>query len=234
MKAMWLAARSVSEVMDNAATKVRWRRAAAVMLLLSGAQPAAAVSINVVDQDGVPVSHAVVTLTPAAAEASAPGAAPLVAEMRQQGQAFLPHVISVPRGASVRFPNFDDTQHHVYSFSPAKVFELPLFGGDEPPPVTFDQPGVVAVGCNIHDHMRGFIVVTEAPLHGVTDEAGQVTFDDLQPGAYLLSLWHERASAPPATEAVDLATASAVLHRSLPLSPPPQPVIRGLRNWAQQ
>ena len=232
--ARWPANGSDSDVMDNAAINAPWLRAAALALLLGWALPAVAVSVTVVDQDGAPVVHAVVTLAPApSAEGAAEGAA-RVAEMRQQGQEFLPHVLAVPRGAAVRFPNLDDTQHHVYSFSPAKVFELPLFKGDEPPPVIFDQPGVVAVGCNIHDHMRGFIIVTDAPLHGVTDPDGRVTFDGALPGAYQLNVWHERGSSPFAPETVEVAGPEAVLQRTLQLAPPPQPVRRGLRNWAEQ
>lgn len=221
--------------MDNAAIRALWPRAAALAILLVQAATVGATSVTVVDQHGEPVADAVVTLAPAHPAEAATEAEPAVAEMRQQGQAFLPHVIVVPRGSAVRFPNLDDTQHHVYSFSPAKVFELPLFKGDEPPPVTFDQPGVVAVGCNIHDHMRGFIIVTDALLHGVTDQNGRVTFDSAQPGTYRLNLWHERASGPFDEESVAIAAPSdAEVQRTLPLDPPPKPVTRGLRAWTER
>ena len=77
---------------------------------------------------------------------------------------FHPFVLIVPVGAKVSFPNLDPTRHHVYSFSPAKQFELKLFARDQSRSVVFDKPGVVALGCNIHDAMTAFIVVDGQPL----------------------------------------------------------------------
>ena len=85
------------------------------------------------------------------------------AVMDQKNRMFIPHVLAVQTGTAVRFPNSDDIRHHVYSFSPAKPFQLPLYKGTPANPVVFDAPGVVTLGCNIHDQMSAFIVVVDTP-----------------------------------------------------------------------
>jgi hypothetical protein len=103
----------------------------------------------------------------------------------------------LPAGSSVEFPNQDNTQHHVYSFSPAKTFNLELYADKPEAPVVFDQPGIVELGCNIHDHMQAFIVVADSRAIGQTNEQGEVTialdFGDTQvPGSLSLNIWHPR------------------------------------------
>ena len=94
--------------------------------------------------------------------------------MAQQGKQFLPDVLVVPVGTSVHFPNRDSVRHHVYSFSPAKKFELKLYTGTPANPVVFDRAGVVTLGCNIHDRMVGWIVVVDTPYYAQAAEgAGQ-------------------------------------------------------------
>jgi len=99
-------------------------------------------------------------------------------------------VLIVQTGTLVEFPNSDNVRHQVYSFSPAKKFELPLYGGTEAPPVVFDKPGVVVLGCNIHDWMIGYIYVSETPFFAKTDAAGTAAVNDLPPGEYSVRLWH--------------------------------------------
>jgi hypothetical protein len=89
----------------------------------------------------------------------------------------------------VTFPNRDGIAHHVYSFSRAKTFEIPLYRGVTPEPVVFDNPGVVPLGCNIHDWMLGYVVVVEAPRFAQLT-AGDVRFEDVPPGTYQVSFWH--------------------------------------------
>jgi hypothetical protein len=118
-------------------------------------------------------------------------------EMFQKDRMFHPHVLILPTGSSVDFPNQDNTQHHVYSFSPAKTFNLELYADKPEAPVVFDQPGIVELGCNIHDHMQAFIVVADSRAIGQTNEQGEVTialdFDDtLVPGSLSLNIWHPR------------------------------------------
>src|SRR5438270_4555043 len=149
-------------------------------LALAGAATplaAALVSVRVIDASGHPVRDAVVTLYPAGAAArpARPGSHYLVA---QQNLQFRPFLTVVPVGADVSFPNFDPTKHHVYSFSSAKKFELKLFAKDQSRTVHFDKPGVVALGCNIHDQMSAFIFVTDTAWTARTNAQGVASFAD--------------------------------------------------------
>ncbi|WP_445011983.1 Cupredoxin [Vreelandella stevensii] len=147
-----------------------------------------AASVSVTDTQGTALEDAVVEIyidgatLPAATEKN----------IVQRNAAFNPTVTTIPVGSHVAFPNEDTTRHHVFSFSPAKVFDLELFLSETPPPVHFDQPGVVVLGCNIHDQMQAFIVVSEAPYVGMTDSAGQLDLADLPAGNHRLRIWHSR------------------------------------------
>lgn len=112
------------------------------------------------------------------------------AEVRQENALFAPFVLAVPVGTKVSFPNYDEFRHHVYSFSKAKRFELRLYGKDETNAIVFEEPGVVALGCNIHDNMLAYIYVSTAPILAKTGENGLAVFDDLQVGEYELTYWH--------------------------------------------
>lgn len=103
---------------------------------------------------------------------------------------FVPNILVIQTGSSVDFPNSDQIQHQVYSFSRAKRFELSLYAGHKYPPVLFDRAGLVVVGCNIHDNMIGYIYVTDSPFFGRTDAAGQLLLHGLPAGGYTLTLWH--------------------------------------------
>ncbi|MFC0588936.1 methylamine utilization protein [Novosphingobium aquiterrae] len=165
----------------------------AVLLSWTAAASAAGVTVTVTGADGRPVQGAVVTVT----EPGIPPAAvrgPYV--MAQQNIAFAPHLLIVPVGAVVKFPNFDQVRHHVYSFSTPKKFELKLYGRDETKSVQFDKPGVVAIGCNIHDSMSAFIFATSTPYIGVTDGAGRVSLNVAPSGKALLAVWHPSVRAP--------------------------------------
>jgi len=108
---------------------------------------------------------------------------------------FVANVTVVTRGSSVRFPNSDDILHHVYSFSPAKVFELPLYGNGQNIDYQqmFDVAGVVEIGCNIHDWMLGYIYVAQTNLAVKTDAQGQAVISGIPAGAYSVRIWHSRA-----------------------------------------
>ncbi len=103
---------------------------------------------------------------------------------------FVPYVQVLRVGSKVTFPNKDDIRHHVYSFSPAKKFELPLYSGTPASPVLFDKVGVVKLGCNIHDWMIGYLYVTDAPYFGKTTAQGQVELKGLPAGIYTVRAWH--------------------------------------------
>ena len=162
-----------------------------VLALASAASSLAAapLSVRVVDASGRPVRDAVVTLHPAgsAARAAHPGGRFVIAQHNLQFQPFL---TIIPVGADVSFPNLDPTKHHVYSFSPAKKFELKLFAKDQSRTVHFDKAGVVALGCNIHDQMSAFIMVTDSAWTARTDGQGMVTFADAPNAPGRLTVWH--------------------------------------------
>lgn len=158
----------------------------ALLLMLAGPASAATLEVLMQQADGSPVADAVVTLQ---GPAGAP-AAVLKADMDQRGQRFAPHVLAVHTGTQVRFPNSDNIRHQVYSFSPAKRFELRLYEGTPADPLLFDKPGVVVLGCNIHDWMLGYIYVTDDPHFAVSNAQGKVRLEQLPPGDYHATLWH--------------------------------------------
>ncbi|MBA1232142.1 methylamine utilization protein [Pseudomonas viridiflava] len=147
---------------------------------------AATFTAQMLDKQGKPLANAVVTLK------GPPDAtpAPLKAAMDQRDQEFAPHVLAVHTNTQVKFPNSDNIRHQVYSFSPAKRFELRLYEGTPSEPLLFDKPGVVVLGCNIHDWMVGYIYVTDEPWFGVTDSNGQLKLDQMPAGHYQATLWH--------------------------------------------
>ena len=166
----------------------------AVALGLAAPLVAAPLTVRVVDAAGHPVRDAVVALYPAGVAARAPrgGGRYTVSQKNIQ---FHPFVSIVPVGADVSFPNLDPTKHHVYSFSPAKRFELKLFAKDQSRTVHFDKPGVVALGCNIHDQMSAFIVITDSAWTSRTNPQGLVTFDAPNAPARL-TVWHPYLRGP--------------------------------------
>ncbi len=181
-----------------------FRQLAAVSaLVLSGVSASATatpVSITVTDASGVLVDAVVSLELPRPAAA---GAGKML-EMDQVNSQFVPAVLAVRTGTSVRFPNNDQIRHQVYSFSPAKRFELPLFQGSTAAPVRFDQAGLVTVGCNIHDWMLGYIVVLETPYFGKTGNDGRVQLD-APAGNYTLRVWHPRMKGAAAGEPLTIA-----------------------------
>ncbi len=108
----------------------------------------------------------------------------------QVDKQFVPYVQPIFIGSKLRFPNSDNIRHQVYSFSPAKTFELPLYSRTEAQPVIFDKPGVVVLGCNIHDWMIGYIYVAETPFFAKTGAAGTASIADMPAGDYLVRIWH--------------------------------------------
>jgi plastocyanin len=168
--------------------------AAAALMALCLVAPAGAeeATISVLDDAGAPVADAVVSLTspnPALNKNPSTGQRAVMAQRNKQ---FAPHVLPVRAGTTVRFPNHDEFRHQIYSFSKPKVFEISLYGGDEEKRETFDKTGVVALGCNIHDTMLGYIYVLDTDQFAVTGNDGMARIDDLKPGKYTIAVWHPR------------------------------------------
>lgn len=182
-------------------------------LAAAGAK-AAEVSVRVNDGSAA-VSEAVVSL-----HRAEPSSADARAVMDQRDSTFVPGVLPVQVGTVVSFPNSDTVQHQVYSFSPAKPFELPLYAGTPLEPVHFDRPGVVVVGCNIHDWMIGYVVVLDTPYFAKTADDGTVTLQ-APAGRYQLRVWHARQQGEPEQREIDLGAATAPVSVSLALGPPP-------------
>jgi plastocyanin len=150
---------------------------------------AAELRVTVKDRKGKNIEDAVV-LAVAADPRIAQHTKPPQNAVDQVDKQFVPYVKPVFVGSTVRFPNSDNIRHQVYSFSPAKKFELPLYGGTNAPPVIFDKPGVVVLGCNIHDWMIGYIYVAETPFFAKTGPLGTASISDLPPGEYSVRIWH--------------------------------------------
>jgi plastocyanin len=166
-----------------------------VGVLCAAIAQAGTVTVQVKGANGAPIADAVVTVT----SPHAPGGPihfPWPNVVKQQNISFQPHVLIAPLGADVTFPNMDNVRHHVYSFSKPKKFELKLYGHEETRTVTFDKPGVVAIGCNIHDQMSGFIVVVDTPYAAKTDASGRVTITGVPDGAATLKVWSPAIRAP--------------------------------------
>ncbi|MGE0668771.1 MAG: methylamine utilization protein [Sphingomonadales bacterium] len=159
----------------------------AALLLTAAPAWAARMTASVVDTGGVPLEDAVVTLTP-----SDGGAVQLRSgqgTVDQLNLEFVPYVTVITAGSMVTFPNSDNVRHHVYSFSAAKSFELPLYAGAAAPSVRFDKPGVVPLGCNIHDWMIGYVYVAATPYAARTGRDGKVALD-VPAGSYVARVWH--------------------------------------------
>ncbi|HKW80308.1 MAG TPA: hypothetical protein VJQ49_04805 [Casimicrobiaceae bacterium] len=147
-----------------------------------------AIVATVVDDAGQPVADAVVVAVPADGAMRLPARRDAVVD--QVDKEFTPKVNAILVGTPVVFPNHDNVRHQVYSFSPAKRFELPLYAGVPAQPVVFDTPGVVVLGCNIHDWMVGYIYVSESPYFAKTDRGGKAEIDGLPPQSYVVRVWH--------------------------------------------
>ncbi|WP_299978300.1 hypothetical protein [uncultured Pseudoteredinibacter sp.] len=109
--------------------------------------------------------------------------------IEQKDRQFSPYISVTQVGSDIQFPNRDNTAHHVYSFSEPLSFELPLFKKRTPAPIRVDKPGLIALGCNIHDWMIAYLLVVDSPFYGQL-QGHSVEFNDLPHGKYQALLWH--------------------------------------------
>jgi len=181
---------------------------------------AASLAVRVVDATGRPVRDAVVTRHPSgnSPRPPRPGSRYVVSQKNLQ---FHPFLSIVPVGADVSFPNFDPTKHHVYSFSAAKRFELKLFAKDQSRTVHFDRPGVVALGCNIHDAMSAFIVITDSAWTARTNAQGVALFGDAPNAPGRVTVWHPYLRVPGGMVQQGIAASQRNVSFSVRLRPPP-------------
>ncbi|MFL6515634.1 MAG: methylamine utilization protein [Chthoniobacterales bacterium] len=164
---------------------------------------AGSLSVAVKNANGAAVSDAVVY-----AEGANSGSAKRQAIIDQRDKQFVPYVTAVQVGTSILFPNKDNIRHHVYSFSSAKKFELPLYAGVPADPVVFDKVGFVTLGCNIHDWMIAYVAVLPTPYFQVTGSEGRALLKDLPAGHYKIEVWQPLLKGSPEKFAqnVDLAS----------------------------
>ncbi len=148
------------------------------------------------DRPAADVGQAVIWLT----GSEAPAAVPRSVEMATEGKQFVPHLLVVPRGSTVLFPNHDPFNHNVFSLSPTAKFDLGLYGRGELHGVDVPDAGVVRVYCNVHAQMRGLVLVHETALVAQPGADGTFRVEGVPPGEYQLHLWHERAT--PVTQTI--------------------------------
>ncbi len=159
---------------------------------------AAELQVSVVDQNGVAVQDAVITATPSNGKLPPRTAGRAIID--QIHRTFVPLVSVIQTGTMVTFPNKDNIEHDVYSFSPAKTFELNLYSGIAAKPVEFDKPGLVVLGCNIHDKMIAYVDVVDTPYFAKTDAAGHALISEIPSDSYDVVAWSYRladAKSPP-------------------------------------
>lgn len=182
---------------------------------------ASQVTATITDAKGQPLANAVVYVSPVGSIAGAPGPSiPKTTVIDQLDKEFVPRVSVLQTGTPVEFPNSDNIRHQVYSFSPAKTFTLKLYSGRPGEPVVFDKPGVVVLGCNIHDHMIAWVVAVDTPWFARTDAHGQAALRELPAGSYQLSVWHPAVAKPVASGRIDLGDGDQV-ERSIQLETGP-------------
>ncbi|MDQ6913100.1 MAG: methylamine utilization protein [Verrucomicrobiota bacterium] len=155
-------------------------------------------NVAITDTKGAPVADAVVYATSTSGGKSMAKRTGVIDQMNQQ---FVPYVSAVQVGTAVTFPNHDNIRHHVYSFSPAKKFELPLYAGVPAKPIVFDKEGIVTLGCNIHDWMLAYVVVLATPHFQVTQDDGHARLKNLPPGSYRVEVWQPRMKGSPENSA---------------------------------
>lgn len=203
-----------------------------LLLALCGHAQAARLEVEVRDREGQPLAEVVAWIEPGPGNPSpsAEPAAPVALVMDQRKRQFTPYVLPVRRGSTVIFPNSDPINHHVYSFSPAKRFELRLHHqGDSAQQVRFDTPGLVTLGCNIHDWMLGFILVLDSPWFAQTDPGGRARLEYQPAAGQTLHIWHPRSAEPsaayPLAPRVEIRLTQALKRE--PRSKAPEAVPRG-------
>lgn len=184
-------------------------RALFLLLLVSAQANAQTLRVQVQDADGAPIAGAAVYAKPAH---SLPKTKPKTVVIDQIDKEFVNHITVLQTGTPVLFPNHDSIRHHVYSFSDAKKFELPLYQGTPSQPVVFDTAGAVTLGCNIHDWMSAYVYVVDSPFFTLTDPQGSAQLDLPDGQDYSIAAWHPQLKkAGPEPQAINIPRPDAVV-----------------------
>ena len=187
----------------------------AALLCATAAATAANVNVVVTDAAGAPLADAVVMLEPVGAHL--PVKPMQGAQIAQHDLQFDPQVSVVTVGTPVLFPNQDTVRHHVYSFSPAKTFQIKLYAGVPHTPIVFDKPGIAVLGCNIHDSMIAWVVVTDTPLWARSAAGGRAHVADVPPGSYAMHVWHSSLAETTPPQLVPLTVAAGDVEQRVKL-----------------
>ncbi|MBL8525102.1 MAG: methylamine utilization protein [Betaproteobacteria bacterium] len=163
-------------------------------LMLPCMATAAQLAAQVTNSAGQPVADVVVHAT--LLSGAAPARPKKEISIEQVNKEFVPLVSVAQTGTLVNFPNRDQIRHHVYSFSPAKTFEIKLYSGVPTKPLLFDKPGEVVLGCNIHDTMIAYVLIVDTPFFAKTDKQGRGVLDNLPAGDYEVQMWYPGGTAP--------------------------------------
>ena len=161
-------------------------------MLVAGIRSTYAIDLNlvIVDEQENPVAGAVIelnapeTMLPELSDSAGP------AIIDQIDRRFVPMVLLIDAGQSVRFPNSDNVRHHVYSFSEIKQFSTPLYANEPIEPVLFDKPGIAVLGCNIHDSMVAYVYVSQSRYRGISNTDGVLLLQGLPSKPEQVSIWH--------------------------------------------
>lgn len=188
----------------------------AALLCAVAAARAANVNVTLADAAGSPLADAVVMLEPVGARL--PVKPMSGAQITQHDLHFSPQVSVVTVGTPVLFPNQDTVKHHVYSYSPAKTFQIKLYAGVPHTPIVFDKPGVAVLGCNIHDSMLAWVVVTDTPLWA-RSAAGHAKVADVPPGNYQMHVWHASLNDATPPQLLPITVGSADVEQLVKLGP---------------
>jgi plastocyanin len=173
-------------------TSLKSEHVAAAILLLGCASRtawAADLTVNLTDIAGKPLPDAVVYAEAVGKQLPSPAHVPR-AVIDQVNRRFVPAVTILRTGTEVSFPNSDNIRHSIYSFSQPKAFTTKLYSGRQATPVIFDKPGLVVLGCNIHDTMAAWVVVVDTPFFAKSGTDGVGVIKDIEPGVYRLSAWY--------------------------------------------
>jgi len=143
---------------------------------------------------GHPAGNVVLWLTPSGGSAVPSLPAPQDSNrprLVQKNKSFQPHVLVVPVGSSVEFPNRDPFFHNVFSLFEGKRFDLGLYEAGSTRDVVFDKPGISYIFCNIHSEMSAVVLAVSSPYYGISDVRGRVAIPHVPPGRYTLRIWYE-------------------------------------------
>ncbi|HET7499938.1 MAG TPA: hypothetical protein VFK02_03020 [Kofleriaceae bacterium] len=133
-------------------------------------------------------------------DGKAPRRAPKFRVIEQRNKMFAPHLMAVPVGSTVAFPNFDTIYHNVFSLSQPQRFDLGLYKSGDMREMKFTKPGIIRLGCNIHANMSAYLVVVDAPHYVIAEQDGGFSFKSLKPGKYKVQAWSEQSPEPVVSE----------------------------------